>query len=170
MSPAAQLEALYDAHAAGVFHYLLSIVRQESDAKDLLQEVFVKLAAKPLVADLRDPHAFLLRMAHNMAIDSLRRRGTRQAAENASQSESPRCFEAPCDPDAKAFTQSVQMALGQLPVEQRTVAWLKLWEGLTFEQIAAAQDIPLNTAASRYRYAIDKLRALLRPLYEDIKP
>ena len=170
MSPAAQLEVLYDAHAAGVFHYLLSIVRQESDAKDLLQEVFIRLAAKPLAADVKDPRAFLLRMAHNLAIDSLRRRGTRLAAENASQSEIPRCFEAPTDPDAEAFAQSVQSALDELPVEQRTVAWLKLWEGLTFDQIAAAQDIPLNTAASRYRYALDKLRALLRPLYEDIKP
>lgn len=46
---------------------------------------------------------------------------------------------------------------------------LKLWEGLTFEQIAASLDLPPNTAASRYRYALDKLRDHLRPLYEEIK-
>ena len=46
---------------------------------------------------------------------------------------------------------------------------LKLWDGLTFEQIADALDIPLNTAASRYRYGLDKLREHLRPLYEEIK-
>ena len=45
----------------------------------------------------------------------------------------------------------------------------KLWEGLTFEAIAEACGIPLNTAASRYRYGLDKLRARLRPLYEEIK-
>ena len=49
------------------------------------------------------------------------------------------------------------------------VVHLKLWEGLTFEQIAIALDIPLNTAASRYRYGLDKLRARLRPLYDEIK-
>jgi len=60
-------------------------------------------------------------------------------------------------------------ALAELPPEQRAVVHLKLWEGLTFEQIAAALEIPLNTAVSRYRYGLDKLRERLRPLYEEIK-
>ena len=47
---------------------------------------------------------------------------------------------------------------------------MKLWHGLTFEQIAGAQQIPLNTAASRYRYALEKLRGLLKPLYDELKP
>jgi RNA polymerase sigma-70 factor (ECF subfamily) len=46
---------------------------------------------------------------------------------------------------------------------------LKLWEHLTFEQIAEALEIPANTAASRYRYGLDKLRERLRPLYDEIK-
>jgi RNA polymerase sigma-70 factor (ECF subfamily) len=40
---------------------------------------------------------------------------------------------------------------------------------MTFDAIAAALDIPANTAASRYRYAIDKLRHHLRPLYDEMK-
>ena len=60
------------------------------------------------------------------------------------------------------------LALGELPEEQRAVVHLKLWAGLTFEEIAAALEIPPNTAASRYRYGLDKLRAQLRPLYEEI--
>jgi RNA polymerase sigma-70 factor (ECF subfamily) len=59
--------------------------------------------------------------------------------------------------------------LAGLPSEQRAVAHLKLWEGMTFEQIAAALELSPNTAASRYRYALDKLRSRLRPLYEEIK-
>jgi len=46
---------------------------------------------------------------------------------------------------------------------------LKLWEGLTFERIAALLELPANTAASRYRYGIDKLRERLRPLFEELK-
>ena len=46
---------------------------------------------------------------------------------------------------------------------------LKLWEGLTFEQIAELLGIPLNTPASRYRYGLDKLRERLRPLYDEIR-
>ena len=63
----------------------------------------------------------------------------------------------------------MERALDELPAEQRIVLQLKLWEGLTFEQIADALDIPANTAASRYRYGLDKLRERLRPLYEEIK-
>ena len=46
---------------------------------------------------------------------------------------------------------------------------IKLWEGLTFDGIAEVLEIPLNTAASRYRYGLDKLRAQLRPLYNEIR-
>ena len=46
---------------------------------------------------------------------------------------------------------------------------LKLWEQFTFEEIATSLEIPTNTAASRYRYGIDKLRTLLRPLYNEIQ-
>ena len=67
------------------------------------------------------------------------------------------------------FRNELAEALAELPPEQRAVAHLKLWEGLTFGQIAAALDIPPNTAASRYRYALDKLRDRLRPLYEEMK-
>lgn len=163
------LESLYDAHAAGLHHYLTSIVREKADARDLLQELFIKLAARPL-PEMRDARAFLFRMAHNLAVDWLRRREVRQGAEQVLKEAAPHDFEEPADPDAAAFARSVGAALAELPVEQRTVVWLKLWEGLTFEEIALTQGIPLNTAASRHRYAIDKLRSLLRPLYEEIQP
>ena len=59
-------------------------------------------------------------------------------------------------------------ALVELPPDQRVVVHLKLWEGLTFEEIAHTLDIPANTAASRYRYGLDKLRERLRPIYEEL--
>ena len=46
---------------------------------------------------------------------------------------------------------------------------LKLWAGLTFDEISMTLEIPLNTAASRYRYGLDKMRARLRPIYEELK-
>jgi len=61
------------------------------------------------------------------------------------------------------------LSLAELPDEQRAVAHLKLWEGQTFEAIAETLNISPNTAASRYRYAIDKLRERLRPLYDEIQ-
>ncbi len=73
------------------------------------------------------------------------------------------------EPDEAAFREALSAALGDLPADQRTVVHLKLWEGLTFEQIAELLGIPLNTAASRYRYGLDKLRERLRPLYDEIR-
>jgi RNA polymerase sigma-70 factor (ECF subfamily) len=106
-------------------------------------------------------------MAHNLWVDQVRRRTARERvrAELADQPE--RVFAPTDDPDAEAFRCELSAALAELPAEQRAVVHLKLWEDLTFEAIAQTLDIPLNTAASRYRYGIDKLRARLRPLYEE---
>ncbi|MGY8716457.1 MAG: RNA polymerase sigma factor, partial [Verrucomicrobiia bacterium] len=51
-----------------------------------------------------------------------------------------------------------------LPSEQREVVVLKVWGGLTFAQIAEQLDLSANTAASRYRYALTKLREALNPV------
>ena len=73
------------------------------------------------------------------------------------------------EPDERAFREALAAALGEIPSDQRAVVHLKLWEGLTFDQIADLLGIPLNTAASRYRYGLDKLRDRLRPLYDEIR-
>jgi RNA polymerase sigma-70 factor (ECF subfamily) len=169
MLTARQISALYDAHAAGLFYYLVGMLNSEAEAKDLLQELFLKLQHQGLPA-VKSERAWLTRLAHNLALDWLRRHHTRRSAEERSASEPQPLFQSAADPDTAEFARRVQTALDELPPEQRSVAHLKLWQGLTFEEIATAQGIPLNTAASRYRYAIDKLRTLLRPLYDEIQP
>ena len=57
----------------------------------------------------------------------------------------------------------IEQALRSLPVEQREVVHMKVYEQMTFQQIADELAISINTAASRYRYAMDKLRLLLGP-------
>jgi RNA polymerase sigma-70 factor (ECF subfamily) len=75
-------------------------------------------------------------------------------------------FETGPDPDADLFRKRVAEALQELPAEQRAVVHLKIWEDLTFGEIAETLEIPANTAASRYRYAIEKLGSQLRPLLQ----
>ncbi len=163
------LERLYDEHAQALFAFLLNLTRHEADTRDLLQEVFVKLAKRPDLLDgVREERAFLLRLAHNLAIDLVRRRGARDKYYEQLAEEAPSVFAPAVQPDDGAFRDALAAALGQLPAEQRAVVHLRLWEGLTFEQIAELLGIPLNTAASRYRYGIDKLRERLRPLYDEI--
>ena len=166
----ADLEKLYDEHAQALFAFLLNFTRDEDDTRDVLQEVFAKLARQPeLLRAARGERAFLIRLAHNAAIDLMRRRGTRSRQHEQFGEENPQPFAATANPDEATFRAELSAALGDLPPDQRAAVHLKLWEGLTFEQIASTLEIPLNTAASRYRYGLDKLRARLRPIYEEIK-
>ncbi|MBK9140758.1 MAG: sigma-70 family RNA polymerase sigma factor [Verrucomicrobia bacterium] len=170
MVPEAELSRLYDAHAGALFGYLLNLTRSEADTRDLLQELFCRLARRPeLTAGVRDERAFLLCMAHNAAVDHARRRDARQRRNDTLAAAAVGLFAPAGDPDEAAFRRELEAALAELPVEQRAVVHLKLWEGLTFDAIADALDIPLNTAASRYRYGLDKLRTRLRPLYDEIR-
>lgn len=170
MPPRAALETLYDEHAQAVFAYALNLTRNEADAHDLLQEVFLKLAQQAeSLEPLRHPRSYLLRLAHNLLVDQFRRQSTRQHAADALASDEARLFAPTPDPDEAVFRQTLALALAELPPEQRAVVHLKLWENMTFEAIGAVLGIPPNTAASRYRYGIDKLQARLRPLYEELR-
>ena len=164
------LERLYDAHAQAIFAFVLNTTRSETETRDVLQEVFVKLASRPeLLRDVRDERGFLLRLAHNLALDLMRRRSSRERRHEQFAAETETVFESSHEADEPSFREALSEGLAALPVEQRAVTHLKLWEGLTFEAIAGTLGISPNTAASRYRYALDKLRERLRPLYDEIK-
>jgi len=168
--PPTELERIYDEHASALFAFLLNLTRSENDTRDILQEVFVKLAGRPeLLTGVREERPFLLRLAHNAAIDTVRRRTTRERKHENLADEQEELFLPSTEIDEQSFRRALHEALGDLPPEQRAVVHLKLWEGLTFEAIAEALELPLNTAASRYRYGLDKLRERLRPLYDEIK-
>jgi RNA polymerase sigma-70 factor, ECF subfamily len=164
------LRRLYDDHASALFAFALNVTRSESETRDILQDVFSKIASRPeLMDDVREERGWLLRMAHRLALDAFRRRaGYDRLIERASAEPLP-IFASSEDPDERAFRDAVAVALAELPEEQRAVVHLKLWEEMTFAEIGEALGISINTAASRYRYALDKLQTLLRPLYEELK-
>src|SRR5260221_804460 len=134
----ADLERLYDEHAQALFNFLLNLTRSEADTRDLLQDLFCKISATPQLLDtVRKHRAFLIRLAHNQAIDLIRRRQTRDKAKAASQLEADSLFVAGPSTDEATFRAELESALAQLPTEQRTVVHLKVWEGMTFGAVAA---------------------------------
>ena len=164
------LEELYDKHAQALYAFALDLTRNEADTRDILQELFVKVARQPgILTGVRQVRAYLLRLIHNAAIDMMRRRATRDKYAQGVANEAPDVFEPSDDADEDAFRRALSEALAELPVEQRTVVHLRLWEGMKFEEVADLLGLSLNTTASRYRYGIDKLRQRLRPLYNEIK-
>jgi RNA polymerase sigma-70 factor (ECF subfamily) len=164
-----EIERLYDGHAPSLFAFLLNFTRDENDTRDVLQEIFIKITREPaLLTNVRNERAFLIRLAHNLAIDLIRRRNTRERTKESFAVETISIFAPANDPDEEFFRRELSVALEDLPEDQRAVVHLKLWEELTFEEIADALGISPNTAASRYRYGLDKLRERLRPFYKEI--
>jgi len=164
------LEGIYRDHAPALHRFLRRLTGNEADTHDALQEIFVRLARAPrLLEGVAAPRSFLFRLAHRLVIDRYRREEVRrQTVERAAREISPVAEPEPSLSDTLWQQRSVLAALEALPLEQKAVVLLKVWENLTFAEIATVLDLPPNTAASRYRYALDKLRAALRPLHEDL--
>ncbi len=160
------LEELYDEHAGAVYGFLLNVTHHREEAKDLLQEVYLKAARKLAhVRKAASVRAYLLRMAWHVYCDDHRKRGARSRREERFFNEKMEIYTSSQDPDTNAFQQAVSQAMESLPETQRAVVHLKIWEDFTFESIGSALGINPNTASSRYRYALEKLRGQLQSLF-----
>ena len=139
--------------------------RSLADAEDVLQEAFVRYWRHQRQLP-GDPRALLITSIRRAALDLARRESRRLAREEKCDGgieEPERLFVAQSAEDAERRSR-IESALRQLPPEQREVLVLKVWNELTFGQIAATLDIPANTAASRYRYGLAALRKELKPV------
>ena len=164
---ARELERIYDEHAGAMFGHGMALLRDEAAVRDILQDVFLKLAeGRVPMESIDNGRGYLLKMVHHAAVDLMRRSKVR--SDHAAAKYPGDFFQRSPDPDREAFRQQLEKAMLQLPEEQRHVVMLKLWQERTFGEISEICGIPMNTAASRYRYALDKLRGLLRPLYEEL--
>jgi RNA polymerase sigma-70 factor (ECF subfamily) len=160
--PSLDIEELYERHGESLYRYLVFKLGAAEDAEDVLQESFCRFARYDLRwRFIRDPQAFVFRVARNEANRFLRRKlgrreGERMIAAGAMGS-FPMAFAPPKEPSLAILLERA----GRLPVEQREVVYLKVFDGLTFKEIASVCGVSTNTAASRYRYGIEKLREAL---------
>lgn len=139
--------------------------RSLADAEDVVQEAFVRYWRHQRELP-GDPQALLITSVRRAALDLARREGRRLAREEKADGgleEREGIFE-PLPGDGDERRAEIEVALQRLPIEQREVLALKIWQELTFEQIGETLGISPNTAASRYRYALGALRKELKPL------
>jgi RNA polymerase sigma-70 factor, ECF subfamily len=149
---------LYEELAPALLAYATSLLRSAAPAQDVLHQVFLTLL-RGSVAVPREPRPYLFKAIRNAALNLLRSE-TRETARRAA---AP-IFVAPAGLEAAA--EELEQALLELPEEQREIVILKAWGGLTLAEAAGVAGVPANTAASRYRYALVKLRERLEPFMQ----
>ena len=148
---------LYDLFGLRLLRTARSICGSQEDAEDALQEVFVGLVRTgPALAEVKNMNAYLFSSIRRAALRRIAQRGHEQPAAQAT-------FDTPARGASAEPSDRLSRALDSLPTEQREVVALKVDGGLTFDEIAGMLDISINTAASRYRYALEKLRAAFEP-------
>jgi RNA polymerase sigma-70 factor (ECF subfamily) len=158
-------QALYDRYKGPLYRYLKRQCRERAAADDLFQEVWGKVIGARARYEPRAKFAtFLFHIAHNCTIDYFRKcereRGalSEEALESVAAAEMHR-------PDAEVATQqldhALQIALAALPAEQRNVFLLYEESGLGLEEIGQITQVGTETAKSRLRYALVKLRQAL---------
>ena len=147
---------LYDELGAGLYRYAVMLLADAATADDAIQQVFAALLRHTGPID-NEAH-YLRRAVRNECYSMLRSRVRRK--------------EDPVRPllepvASEGVTQAERLALEgairQLPPEQREVIHLHAFEGWTFQEVATACGDSINTVASRYRYALARLRDTLTP-------
>lgn len=147
------VRSLYEKHGAALAVYASSRGLDFASAEDMVQQIFLKLLRGEAVP-AEAPLAYVYRAVRNASLNLLR--GRRREVELP---EEELWFTHPTADPAEVL--SLRSALWELPEEQREAIVLRIWSGLTLQEIADATETPLNTVASRYRYALEKLRERL---------
>ena len=162
-------EKLVKRYETQIFNYSVRLTGNSSDAMDLMQEVFLGV--------YRNLHRFrgdakfsswIFRIAHNKAVDMNRRRRLLSNQLRINDDEFDILDILPGDtgnePDEKLGTQQqngkITRMLARLSLEQRLVVEFKVFQSLTFDEIAVMQDISANTVKTRFYAALKKLKAV----------
>jgi len=162
-------------------NFIRKQVADQSDAEDILQEVFYELVeAYRMMKPVEQVTAWLFRVARNRITDLFRSKKWEASNELAARTvdgEDLRWEELLPSPDAgpeSAYARSVLLeeidaALDELPKEQREVFIGHEWLGYSFKELAERTGASVNTLLSRKHYAVLHLRERLQAIYDDFR-
>jgi RNA polymerase sigma factor (sigma-70 family) len=152
--------ALYDRFAPRMYRTALRMLRSREDAEDVVQDVFLAVArSHERLAEVHDLTAYLFAALHRAVGRCALRRARAIRVSPTAAGEAIVAAE-PIASDSSDWDR-LQKAIHALPDEQREVITLRIDGELTFAQIAQVMGGSISTAASRYHYALNKLRTSL---------
>jgi RNA polymerase sigma-70 factor (ECF subfamily) len=140
--------------APGLVLFARQWAKSAADAEDIVQEAFVRFWRTHRDISNR---GLLYASVRSIALDFLRRDSRRAHRESVAMSDADQSI-APAFETEDDSQRALVAAVEHLPGEQREVLTLKIWNDLTFAEIASVLGISQNTAASRYRYALAALK------------
>ena len=155
-----KIRKLYEDYGESLLHYLLFLLSNRADAEDVLANLFLKIVRhQKRIFRVRNLKSYLFAMARNETNDFIKGKIKSRKLEE-------RMANTLLEPNNKSISfeekEKVNLALSKLPVEQREVITLKIWQGFTFNEISQILKISSDTCASRYLYAIEKLKEKLK--------
>lgn len=156
----AAFEVLYQRHRSSLYRYLLRMAGEPATANDLYQGAWEKVIKARDTYTAKAPfRAWLYRIAHNHAMDHFRRNQP-IASEVPDELASP-AAEPEAQLASESMQQDLQSAIRALPPQQRDTLMLKLESGLDLQTIAEITGVNPETAKSRLRYAVKRLKQTL---------
>ncbi len=179
-----QFDEIYDRYRTDVFRFLFYLTRDQAEAEDLFQEVWLRIVrhGQPR-PDREDLKPWLLTVVLNLHRDMLRKKrvrrlflvkGYRLEKPQSARSEqrSPQSADPACLSERAALQRDIDQAVATLPEKQRRVFLLSEVEGLAQAEIAGIMEVPLGTVKSLLFRAVKKLQrelAVHNPKGERIK-
>jgi RNA polymerase sigma-70 factor (ECF subfamily) len=166
-------ELLITRHKDRVYRFILSKIKDPELANDYFQDTFMKVIVTLKGGNYNEEGKFLpwvLRISHNLIIDGFRKnKKVRFLSETRSASEDYSVFSRLSNDDLNVLqitckeeleTQVVRF-LDKLPAAQKEIIYQRLYQDLSFKEISEMEDISINTALGRMRYALINLRKLM---------
>ena len=162
-----------------LLNFIRKRVPNEADAEDLLQEVFYKLVeANRLLMPIEHVTGWLFRVARNRITDLLRKKKPDSFSDAAVEDEDGELLQIEDllpSPDAgpealyvrNGLLDELELALDELPDEQREVFVAHELEGRSFKELSAESGVNVNTLLSRKRYAVLHLRERLQTIHDE---
>jgi RNA polymerase sigma-70 factor (ECF subfamily) len=166
-------EQLLMRHKEKMFRFIYLKVRDRDLAEDLFQETFVKIINTLKLGAYNEEGKFLpwaMRIAHNLVIDHFRRSSkVRMISESSSLKDDFNIFSVLANDSKNVQEQWIYDELEQqmveliehLPENQKDILKMRIFQDLSFKDIAEMEDISINTALGRMRYALINLRKLI---------